>query len=43
MKTTEVTPYAGLTNSTVQAANGISYAYRDTGGRGRKGGLSDGG
>jgi pimeloyl-ACP methyl ester carboxylesterase len=32
MKTTEVTPYAGLTNSTVQAANGISYAYRDTGG-----------
>lgn len=34
MKTTEVTPYAGLTNSTVQAANGISYASRDTGGHG---------
>jgi pimeloyl-ACP methyl ester carboxylesterase len=29
---TPVTPYSALPNSTVQAANGISYAYRDTGG-----------
>ena len=43
MKTTQVTPYSALPNSTIPAANGISYAYRDTGGRGRKGGLSDGG
>jgi pimeloyl-ACP methyl ester carboxylesterase len=33
MTTTDVTPYSALPNSTVQAANGISYAYRDTGGR----------
>ena len=32
MKTTQVTPYSVLPNSTVQAADGISYAYRDTGG-----------
>jgi hypothetical protein len=31
MKTTQVTPYSPLANSTVQAANGINYAYRDTG------------
>ena len=43
MKTTQVTPYSALPNSAFRAANGISYAYRDTGGRGRKGGLSDGG
>jgi pimeloyl-ACP methyl ester carboxylesterase len=30
---TPVTPYSALPNSTVQAANGVSYAYRDTGGR----------
>ena len=33
MKTTQVTPYSALPNSIVQAANGISYAYRDSGGR----------
>jgi pimeloyl-ACP methyl ester carboxylesterase len=33
MTTTHVTPYSAVPNSTVQAANGISYAYRDTGGR----------
>jgi pimeloyl-ACP methyl ester carboxylesterase len=33
MTTTQVTPYSAVPNSTVQAANGISYAYRDTGGR----------
>jgi hypothetical protein len=32
MKTTQVTPYSALPDSTVQAADGISYAYRDTGG-----------
>jgi pimeloyl-ACP methyl ester carboxylesterase len=32
MTTTDVTPYSALPNSTVPAANGISYAYRDTGG-----------
>ena len=25
-------PYAGLPNNVVKAANGVSYAYRDTGG-----------
>jgi pimeloyl-ACP methyl ester carboxylesterase len=30
--TTQGTPYSALPNGTVQAANGISYAYRDTGG-----------
>jgi pimeloyl-ACP methyl ester carboxylesterase len=30
---TPATPYSALPNSAVQAANGISYAYRDTGGR----------
>jgi pimeloyl-ACP methyl ester carboxylesterase len=34
MTTTDVTPYSALPNSTVPAANGISYAYRDTGGHG---------
>jgi pimeloyl-ACP methyl ester carboxylesterase len=29
---TQVTPYSALPNNAVQAANGISYAYRDTGG-----------
>jgi pimeloyl-ACP methyl ester carboxylesterase len=29
---TQVTPYSALPKSTVQAVNGISYAYRDTGG-----------
>jgi len=43
MTTTQVTPYSALPNSTVRAANGLSYAHRDTGGRGRKGGRSDGG
>ena len=43
MKTTQVTPYFALPDSTVRAANVISSAYRDTGGRGRKGGRSDGG
>jgi hypothetical protein len=43
MKTTQVTPYSALPNSTVRGANGSSYAYRDTAGRGRKGGRSDGG
>ena len=33
MKTTQVTPYSALPNSAVQAANGLSYAYQDTGGR----------
>src|SRR5690348_15867867 len=27
-------PYAGLPNKVVKAANGVSYAYRDTGGEG---------
>jgi hypothetical protein len=27
-------PYAGLPNKVVEAANGASYAYRDTGGEG---------
>jgi hypothetical protein len=27
-------PYAGLPNNVVKAANGVSYAYRDTGGEG---------
>jgi len=31
METSRVTPYSALPNSAVQAANGISYAYRDTG------------
>jgi pimeloyl-ACP methyl ester carboxylesterase len=30
--TTQGTPYSALPNSTVQAANGSNYAYRDTGG-----------
>jgi len=29
---TQVTPYSALPDSTVRAANGISYACRDTGG-----------
>jgi pimeloyl-ACP methyl ester carboxylesterase len=29
---TQGTPYSALPNSTVQAANGINYTYRDTGG-----------
>jgi pimeloyl-ACP methyl ester carboxylesterase len=33
METSQVTPYSALPNSTVQAANGVSYAYRDTGDR----------
>jgi pimeloyl-ACP methyl ester carboxylesterase len=33
MKVTQVTPYSALPTSVVRAANGISYAYRDTGGR----------
>jgi pimeloyl-ACP methyl ester carboxylesterase len=33
METSQVTPYSALPNSTVRAANGIDYAYRDTGGR----------
>jgi pimeloyl-ACP methyl ester carboxylesterase len=32
MTTTQVTPYSGLPNKTVRAANSIDYAYRDTGG-----------
>ena len=32
-------PYSGLANKTVRAANGIDYAYRDTGGGGAAGGL----
>ncbi len=32
MKSTQATPYSALPNSAVQAADGISYAYRDTGG-----------
>jgi pimeloyl-ACP methyl ester carboxylesterase len=35
MKITQVTPYSALPNSTVQAANGIGYAYRNTGGHER--------
>jgi pimeloyl-ACP methyl ester carboxylesterase len=27
-------PYAGLPNNVVKAANGVSYAYRDSGGEG---------
>ena len=27
-------PYSGLPNKLVQAANGVGYAYRDTGGEG---------
>ena len=27
-------PYAGLPDNVVKAANGVSYAYRDTGGQG---------
>ncbi len=33
METSQVKPYSALPNSTVRAANGIDYAYRDTGGR----------
>ena len=32
MATSQATPYSALPNTAVQAANGIGYAYRDTGG-----------
>jgi pimeloyl-ACP methyl ester carboxylesterase len=34
MTTPRATPYSAVPNRTVQAANGINYAYRDTGGHG---------
>ena len=41
--TAMVDGYSELANETVSAANGVDYAYRDTGGRGRDARLGAGG